>query len=70
MNTAIAPSTMPASTAPSPSTLQAVVDDAGAARARRRRPRSADVPAAASALSISPVAQAATFGTMASTIAA
>ena len=70
MNTAIAPSTMPARTAPSPSSLQAAVDrcrpplsvveaDLRGARARRRE-RVVD----------QPDAHGATFGTIASTIAA
>ena len=69
MNTAIAPSTMPASTAPPPSDAQALVDHAGRRRACRARAAPPTCPAAASAPSICPVAHAAMFGMIASTTA-
>ncbi len=69
MNTAIAPSTMPTRTAPSPSVFSPSYTSPAFVSASAPA-WSADVPAAASALSINPVPHAAMFGTMASTIAA
>ena len=70
MKTAIAPSIMPASTAPAPSDVQAAVDHAGVGELDLPDLGRASCPAATSALSTRPDAHAARFGTIASTIAA